>query len=93
MVKRMSTVARGVAAEKQGPLLNPLADHDPKISIGESEFRLIFTAKHWQTRGPALRFRAIEQVLVDGINAPWPPSTGAEHHRGIKDVEELLGLL
>ena len=46
MVKRMSILARGVAAEKQGPLLNSLTNHDSKISISESELWLIFTAKH-----------------------------------------------
>ena len=92
MVKRMSILARGVAAEKQGPLLNSLTNHDSKISIRESEFWLIFTAKHWQTGGPALRLRPIQQVLVDGINAPWPPSTRAEHHQGVQDVEKVLSL-
>jgi hypothetical protein len=93
MQKRMSAFARGVAAEKKNPLMSPLSDHDPKISIGESEFRLIFTAKHWQTRRPALRFSAIKQALMDGINTPWPTSTRAEHHQAVKDVQKILGLL
>jgi hypothetical protein len=93
MQKRMPAFARGLAAEKQGPLMSPLSDHDPKISIGESEFRLIFTAKHWQTRGPALRFRAIKQPLMDGINTPWPSSTRAKHHQGVKHAQKVLGLL
>ena len=69
------------------------ADHDPEVTIGQPQFRLIPTTDHRQAHGPPGRIIGIgvsEQAAVEILKAPWSAAPRTEHQLGLDSFQQRL---